>query len=182
MKLYKILLIYFFFLMNSSNAQIQKGNNIVLESTVQSGGVNNTIQIFTYNGDKLVVGDKGTSRIYSFVGNDWKFESSQVISPTSFMDYMQASTDGKTVAAIARDTLKIFDISQNNHWAKRSSIPESIFSGILPEIELSPDGKTVAIHRQNELTSTSYLKIFYYVDSVWKLVFNSQYFTQYFHF
>jgi hypothetical protein len=57
-------------------------------------------------GTELVFGDFGLCKVFTYSGNDWKFVSKQIISPTSIMDFLQRSSDGKTVAALANDTLK----------------------------------------------------------------------------
>ena len=178
MKLTNIIIICSYFIAWDIAAQIQKGYDIVLDKTMSSGLYDRLNQI-TIDGNGLVFGDGGTCKSYYWTGNEWKTQSNKVISPIPIMEYLQISSDGNTIAAIAKDTLKIFDINENKIWIERPVIPEFVFSGYLPEIELSLDGKSIAIHAQNIFISTSFVKIFSYTETGWNLECSKEYYTEY---
>ncbi len=177
MKLTTIIIICSCFIAWDIAAQIQKGYDIVLEKSMASGKYF-TMNRLTLDGNELVLGDGGTCKSYFWTDNEWKIQSNKVISLIILSEYLEISADGNTVAVMTKDTLKIFDINENKIWIERPVIPEFIFSDRLPEIELSLDGKSIAILTQNIFISTSFVKIFSYTETGWNLECSKEYFTE----
>lgn len=153
-------------------AQVQKGQDIVLEKVMQSNLQQPTLRIGS-DGNKVAFADGAKFKVYDYIAHEWTLSSKHTIIETGqTLNYLQMSDNGKVMAAVLKDTISIFDLGVNNNWVERTRITGYKYQSIGPFIQLSPDGMTLAIISKKPEDFYSSLILLNWSGSNWSTLLN----------